>query len=96
MFRKTLRRFGLGALTGQSRRRKRMNRFEGGGNRLAVIEYLDGDFRIVQTGSHVICAITGKSIPLDELRYWSVARQEAYVDAAASLEAEKKAGNLPA
>lgn len=73
-----------------------MNRFEGGGNRLAVIEYLDGDFRIVQTGSHVTCAMTGKTIPVDELRYWSVARQEAYVDAAASLEAEKKAGNLPA
>ncbi|MFK3777996.1 DUF2093 domain-containing protein [Agrobacterium sp. NPDC089420] len=73
-----------------------MNRFEGGGNRLAVIEYLDGDFRIVQTGSHVICAITGKAIPLDELRYWSVARQEAYVDAGASLEAERKAGDLPA
>ena len=73
-----------------------MNRFEGGGNRLAVIEYLDGDFRIVQTGSHVVCAITGKTIPLDELRYWSVARQEAYVDAAASLEAERKAGSLPA
>ncbi|PYG59259.1 DUF2093 domain-containing protein [Rhizobium sp. UGM030330-04] len=73
-----------------------MNRFERGGNRLAVIEYLDGDFRIVQTGSHVICAITGKAVPLDELRYWSVARQEAYLDAAASLEAEQKAGNLPA
>ena len=73
-----------------------MNRFEGGGNRLAVIEYLDGDFRIVQTGSHVICAIAGKAVPLDELRYWSVARQEAYLDAAASLEAEQKAGNLPA
>ncbi|MFF2320676.1 DUF2093 domain-containing protein [Agrobacterium sp. NPDC058088] len=73
-----------------------MNRFEGGGNRLAVIEYLDGDFRIVQTGSHVICAVTGKTIPLDELRYWSVARQEAYVDAGASLEAERKAGGLPA
>ncbi|MCZ7850475.1 DUF2093 domain-containing protein [Agrobacterium salinitolerans] len=73
-----------------------MNRFEGGGNRPAVIEYLDGDFRIVQTGSHVICAMTAKTIPLDELRYWSVARQEAYVDAAASLEAEKKAGDLPA
>lgn len=43
-----------------------MNRFEGGGNRLAVIEYLDGDFRIVQTGSHVICAMTGKTIPVDE------------------------------
>ncbi|MES5044651.1 DUF2093 domain-containing protein [Rhizobium nepotum] len=73
-----------------------MNRFEGGGNRIAVIEYLDGDFRIVQTGSHVICAITGQTIPVDELRYWSVLRQEAYVDAAASLEAERKAGNLPA
>ncbi|MCZ7463020.1 DUF2093 domain-containing protein [Agrobacterium sp. O3.4] len=73
-----------------------MNRFEGGGNRLAVIEYLDGDFRIVQTGSHVVCAITAQTIPLDELRYWSVARQEAYVDAAASLAAEQKAGNLPA
>lgn len=72
-----------------------MNRFEGGGNRAAIIDYLDGDFRIVQTGSHVICAVTGKIIPLDELRYWSVARQEAYVDAAASLEAETKAGNLP-
>lgn len=65
-----------------------MNRFEGGGNRLAVIEYLDGDFRIVQTGSHVICAMTGKSIPLDELRYWSVARQEPYATAAAALERE--------
>ncbi|KJF65832.1 DUF2093 domain-containing protein [Rhizobium nepotum] len=73
-----------------------MNRFEGGGNRIAVIEYLDGDFRIVQTGSHVICAITGQTIPVDELRYWSVLRQEAYVDAAASLEAERRAGNLPA
>ncbi|MFK0384832.1 MULTISPECIES: DUF2093 domain-containing protein [Rhizobium/Agrobacterium group] len=72
-----------------------MNRFEGGGNRAAIIDYLDGDFRIVQTGSHVICAVTGKIIPLDELRYWSVARQEAYVDAAASLEAETKAGTLP-
>ena len=31
------------------------------------------------------CAVTGVEIPLDELKYWSVARQEAYVDAAASL-----------
>ena len=36
----------------------------------------------------------GASIPLDELRYWSVARQEPYVDAAASLEAERRAGSL--
>lgn len=72
-----------------------MNRFEGGSNREAKIEYLDGDMRIVQNGSHVVCAMTGKFIPLDELRYWSVTRQEPYADAAASLEAEKRAGALP-
>lgn len=72
-----------------------MNRFDGGGNREAKIRYLDADFQILLPGSHVICAMTGRTIPLDELRYWSVARQEPYVDAAASLEAEKRAGALP-
>lgn len=72
-----------------------MNRFEGGGNREAKIKYLDADFQIVMPGSHVICAMTGKRIMIDELRYWSVARQEPYADAAASLEADKRAGILP-
>lgn len=72
-----------------------MNRFEGGSNREAKIKYLDADFQIVSPGSYVACAITGRPILVDELRYWSVARQEAYVDAAASLEAERRAGALP-
>lgn len=72
-----------------------MNRFEGGGHREAKVEYLDGDLRIVQTGAYVTCAMSGKQIPIDELRYWSVLRQEAYADAAASMEAEKRAGALP-
>ncbi|MDK1488705.1 DUF2093 domain-containing protein [Sinorhizobium sp. 7-81] len=72
-----------------------MNRFEGSSSREAKIRYLDGDVQIVLAGSHVVCAMTGKAIPVDELRYWSVARQEPYVDAAASLEAEKRAGALP-
>jgi hypothetical protein len=46
-------------------------------------------------GTHVICAMTGETVPVDELRYWSVARQEAYVSCAASLDAEKRAGVLP-
>lgn len=71
-----------------------MNRFEGGG-RQAKIRYLDGDFQIVLPGAFVICAMTGKPIPLDELRYWSVARQEPYADAEASFEADKRAGVLP-
>lgn len=70
-----------------------MNRLEG--SREAKIRYLDGDFQILMPGAYVVCAVTGEQIPIDELRYWSVARQEAYVDAAASLEAERRAGVLP-
>ena len=48
-----------------------MNRFEGPGAREARIRYLDGDFQVVAPGAFVRCAVTGESIPLDELRYWS-------------------------
>ncbi|QDP19744.1 DUF2093 domain-containing protein [Sphingomonas xanthus] len=65
-----------------------------GRQREAKIHYLDGTFRLLATGDHVRCAITGAMIDLEELRYWSVERQEAYADAAASLEAERRAGNI--
>jgi hypothetical protein len=67
-----------------------MNRFErrpvDGGE--AKIEFLNGDFRIVRPGAFVRCAVTGEPIPLDELRYWSVDRQEAYVSPEASMTRE--------
>ena len=44
----------------------------------AELKYLDGDFRIVRPGAFVRCAVTGAAIPLEELKYWSVERQEAY------------------
>lgn len=62
-----------------------MNRFEGPGAREARIRYLDGDFQVTSPGSFVRCAVTSEAIPLDELKYWSVARQEAYRDAEVSL-----------
>ena len=62
-----------------------------GRGRIARLHYQDGTFRMLSDGDHVQCAITGVAIPLEELRYWSVARQEAYADAAASLEAERRA-----
>ena len=64
-----------------------------GGGREARVHYLAGTFRILDTGDFVRCAETGAAIPLDELLYWSVDRQEAYVDAAASLAAEQRAGS---
>jgi hypothetical protein len=62
-----------------------------GSGRLARAQYMDGTFRLLADGDHVLCAVTGAKIPIDELRYWSVSRQEAYADAAASSEAERRA-----
>ena len=58
--------------------------------RLARIHYLPGTFRLLSPGDHVICAVTHQPIPLSELKYWSVERQEAYATAEASLKAEGK------
>lgn len=65
-----------------------MNRFEGPGSREATIRYLDGDFQVMSPGSFVRCAVTGERIAIDELKYWSVARQEPYASAATSLQRE--------
>ena len=54
----------------------------------AKIKFLDGDFEVMMPGAFVCCAITGREIALDDLRYWSVDRQEAYADAEISLQAE--------
>lgn len=67
-----------------------MNRFEGPGAGEAKIKYLDGDYQIISPGSFVRCAVTGESIGLDDLKYWSVSRQEAYIDALVSLQREEQ------
>jgi hypothetical protein len=58
--------------------------------RPARLHYLPGTFRVLAHGDHVLCAVTRRPIALADLKYWSVERQEAYVSAAASLEAEAK------
>ena len=62
-----------------------------GSGKAARVHYLHGTFRLLTDGDHVICALTGARITLHELKYWSVARQEPYVDAEASLKAETRA-----
>jgi hypothetical protein len=54
----------------------------------ARLRYLDSDFQVVVPGSYVVCSVTGRRIPLSDLRYWSVDRQEPYIDAAAALKRE--------
>jgi len=53
-------------------------------DRPATLQYQPNGFRILVTGSHVLCAVTGEQVPLEVLRYWSVERQEAYVSAEAA------------
>ena len=56
----------------------------------AEVKYLDGDFRVVRPGSFVRCAVTGVPIALEELKYWSVDRQAAYVSPEAVLQRHKE------
>ena len=49
-------------------------------------------FEIVEQGDYVLCAVSGKKIPLQKLNYWNVELQEAYfsyVEASISKEKEK-------
>ncbi|MCA8900077.1 MAG: DUF2093 domain-containing protein [Hyphomonas sp.] len=50
----------------------------------ARLHYLDADIEMLSPGDYVVCAVTGRKIPLQALRYWSVDRQEAYWDAEAA------------
>ena len=60
-------------------------------NKLATIKYLPNNFKIIEDGDHVICAVSGKKIYLDSLTYWNVELQEAYLS---YVEVEKKRNEL--
>ena len=45
---------------------------------LAKLKYEPNTFEVLENGNHVICAVSGKKIPLDKLTYWNVDLQEAY------------------
>ncbi|GAA4766032.1 hypothetical protein GCM10023219_09010 [Stakelama sediminis] len=50
-------------------------------SRTARLHYLANGFRVLSPGDHVLCAISGEAIPLDDLRYWDVRSQQAYATA---------------
>lgn len=58
----------------------------------ALIRYDTPEYHVLRPGDYVVCAVTFERIPLTDLKYWSVARQEAYKDASASMEAEMRSG----
>ena len=56
------------------------------GSDLAKLHNGDGDFAVLKPGRYVVCAVTGKKVPLEQLRYWSAALQEAYAGPAEALQ----------
>ena len=59
--------------------------------KLAKIKYLPNNFKIIENGDHVLCAISGKKISLENLNYWNVELQEPYLSyKEASKKAEQK------
>ncbi len=53
-------------------------------DRPARLHYMANGFRVLSPGDHVVCAVTGRRIALEDLKYWSATRQEAYADADAT------------
>ncbi len=55
--------------------------------KLAKIKYLPNNFQVIEPGDHVISAVSGKLISLENLSYWNVDLQEPYYS---YVEASKK------
>jgi len=51
----------------------------------ATVHYGDGEFVILKPGPYVLCAVSGRPIPLETLRYWSVELQEPYASPVEAL-----------
>ena len=62
-----------------------MNALDRDMNDLALIHYGDGEFVVLKPGRYVVCAVSGKRIPLEALRYWNPSLQEAYAGPEESL-----------
>ena len=54
-----------------------MNKHDPGGPE-ALVRFGDNEITILRQGLFVRCAVSGASISIDDLRYWSVDLQEAY------------------
>ena len=57
-----------------------------GGVTEAVLEYRDASFHVKHPGAFVRCAVMDAVILIDDLKYWSIEMQEAYVDARAVMQ----------
>ena len=59
--------------------------------KLAKVKYLPNNFKVIEPGDYVICAVSGRAISLENLTYWNVELQEPYYS---FVEASKKKAEL--
>ena len=60
----------------------------------AKLNYKSNSFDIIENGDHVLCAISKRKIPLENLNYWNVELQEAYYSPVeVKIRFEKKLNN---
>ena len=60
-------------------------------NKLAKLEYLPNNYKVIEDGDHVICAVSNKRIDLQNLNYWNVDEQEPYFSyVEATIKKEKR------
>ena len=59
-------------------------------NKLAKLKYLPNKFEIIESGDHVICAVSKQKIYLQNLNYWNVELQEPYFSAVEANESYRK------
>ena len=44
----------------------------------AKLKFNPNNFEIIEEGDYVVCAVSGKNIPIKQLTYWNAELQEAY------------------
>ena len=55
-----------------------MNAFDRNIDGPAAVHYGDGEYVVLRPGRYVVCAVTGRQVPLETLRYWNAELQEGY------------------
>ena len=61
---------------------------------LAEIRLDHGRFHFVKNGDHVLCSITKKIIPIEDVKYWNVETQEIYASPEIALQRYKELNEI--
>lgn len=67
-----------------------MNAFDRNLDGQASLHYGDGEYVVLKPGRYVVCAVSGRRVPIEALRYWSAELQEPYAGPQEALDRWKQ------